>query len=257
MEIKREKVIGFNVDLITLKEAINFLVERIQKKQGTHVVTINPEIIESAKKTKKLKTVIDEAQLVVPDGTGIQLALRMKGIKQERIPGIDLSVELLEKAESLGFSVALIGAKQHVLEKAETAIRKNLPNLRICYSHNGYFTAEKEETIINELSILRPDITLVALGSPKQEFFIKNCMKKQPCSIYIGIGGSFDVWAGVVERAPEFFRIMGCEWVYRTFKQPERLKRIYKTLPLFTIEAIIEALKYRFCAKGKNNDEKP
>lgn len=253
MENKREKVLGFEVDLITLDDTIRILVSRIQNRQGTHVVTINPEIIETAKKSKKLSNIIHKAELVVPDGTGIKLALSLKGIKQERVPGIDLAVELLEHANTFGFTVALIGAKQDVIEMATDAIKNKLPNIKICYTRNGYFSAEKEQEIINELTLIKPDIVLVALGAPKQEFFIEKCKMKLQTSTYIGVGGSFDVWAGIVERAPEFFRVMGCEWIYRTYKQPQRLKRIYKTLPLFTVEAIIEAIKYKYFSKEKNN----
>ncbi|MGM9993772.1 MAG: WecB/TagA/CpsF family glycosyltransferase [Candidatus Avigastranaerophilus sp.] len=253
MEQKKEKVLGFDVDLITLKDAVMMLSEKIKNKQGVHVVTINPEIIESAKKNNKLKEIIEQAQLVVPDGSGIKLALMFKGIKQERIPGIDLAYALLEEANHSNFSAALVGAKPDVVEKAVTTIQNKLNNINICYKQDGYFDSEKENIIINDIYNLQPDIILVALGSPKQEFFIQKCKEKYPNAVYIGVGGSFDVWAGVVERAPYFFRFIGCEWIYRTYKQPERLKRIYKTLPLFAVKAIIEAVEFRFLRKGDNN----
>lgn len=253
MENKREKVLGYDVDLITLDDTIRILVSRIKNKQGTHVITINPEIIETAKKSNELSNIIHKAELVVPDGTGIKLALRLKGIEQERVPGIDLAAELLEHANSLGFTVALIGAKQQVLEMAAEEIKNKFTDIKICYKKNGYFSIEKEKDIIEDLNLIKPDIILVAMGSPKQEFFIERCQKNKINSAFIGIGGSFDVWAGVVERAPEFFRVMGCEWIYRTYKQPERLKRIYKTLPLFAIEAIIEAVRSKFFSKETDN----
>ena len=84
---------------------------------------------------------------------------------------------------------------------------------------------------------------MIALGAPKQELFIAKCRKALPNTVFIGVGGSFDVWAGVVERAPEIFQILRLEWLYRTIKQPQRFKRIYKTLPLFVIKAIMEAKK--------------
>ena len=83
------------------------------------------------------------------------------------------------------------------------------------------------------------------MGSPKQELFIDKCRKKQVNAIYIGVGGSFDVWSGEVERAPEIFRKTGFEWLYRTIKQPERIKRIYKTLPVFMFKVIIERVTHR------------
>ena len=253
MERKTVKILGFDVDIISFDDAIRYLTSRIQNKQGTHVVTINPEIIETAQKDANLSHIIRRAELVVPDGAGIKFAMQFKGIEQEKIPGIDLAAQMLEQANSFGFKVALIGAKQEILELAEENIKSHFIDIDICYRHNGYFCIEKEYEIINELNLSKPDLVLVALGSPKQEFFINKCRELIPNATYIGIGGSFDVWSGVVERAPEFFRVMNCEWVYRTFKQPQRLKRIYKTLPLFVIKAIIEAIKYRYDNKRNNN----
>lgn len=246
-----KKLLGFDVDIISFDDAVRFLNEHIQSRTGVHVVTINPEIIESAKKDYELSKIIKNAELVVPDGSGITWALSLQNIQQERVPGIDLAYKMLECSETFHYSVALIGAKQEIIQHAEQNIKNEFENINICYSHNGYFGIEKENEIISNLAESNPNLVLVALGSPKQEFFINKLRKVLPSAIFIGIGGSFDVWAGAVERAPEFFRIMGCEWVYRTFKQPQRLKRIYKTLPMFVIKAIIEVVKLKYVKKGK------
>lgn len=253
MTEKKETIQGFNIDLITFNEAIDVLVSKAKAKQGIHVVTINPEIIESAKKDKELKEIINNAGLVLADGTGIKIALNLKGKKQERIPGIDLAYELLRKANEEGLTVSLIGANQNVLEKAQETLKNNFKDIKIVYSHNGYFSNEEEYILLNKIALEKPNIVLVALGSPKQEFFIKKCLEDHPTAIYIGVGGSFDVWSGNIERAPEFYRTMGLEWLYRTFKQPQRLKRICKTLPLFAVKAIMEAVKYKYFCEGDNN----
>ena len=255
MNRKKQKVLGYDVDIISFDDTIRFLIERIKNKQGIHVVTINPEIIEQAQKNKELDEIIRKAELVVADGIGIQLALKLKGINQERIPGVDLAIELINHCNSLRYSIAMIGAKEDVIRLAVNNLEERYSDLDICYFRNGYFTLPIEEKIIDDLSQAEPDVILVALGSPKQDFFIKKCREKVPNAIYIGVGGSFDVWAGIVERAPEFFRIMGIEWLYRTYKQPKRLKRIYKTLPLFAFKAIIEAIQYRLFLhqRGKND----
>ena len=250
MKTKRAKVLGFDVDIISFDDVIQETVERIKNKQGTHIITINPEIIEEAQKNDELANILNNAEIVVADGVGIKLALKLKGIEQERIPGIDLAAKLIEQANKFKFRTALIGAKKSVNAAAEQKIRDLYPNIDICYTHHGYFQRSDDDTIIKELKRQFPNLILVALGSPKQELFIQKCRKEIPDATYIGIGGSFDVWAGVVERAPEFFIIMNCEWIYRTFKQPQRLKRIYKTLPLFAIKAIIEARDYNKKRKG-------
>ena len=243
MERKTHKVLGYDVDLLTFDEAVKVILERIKEKNGMQVVTINPEMIELAGKSKAFSSILRNADMVVPDGSGIKLALKLKGIEQEQIPGIDLAHELITSCEIFKYSVALIGAKESVLQTTVKRLKSEFEGIDICYYKNGYFASSKEDEIINALAESDPQLVLVALGAPKQEIFINKCRKKIPEAVFIGVGGSFDVWAGEVERAPEFFRIMGCEWIYRTYKQPERIKRIYKTLPMFLFKAIIEAIR--------------
>ncbi len=243
MERRTEKVLGYDVDLMTFNEAVSFVMDKIEKKEGVQIVTINPEMIELANNNREFANVIKNAELIVPDSSGIKLALKLKGIKQEQIPGIDLAKELIDSCSFLGYSVALIGAKDHVIETTVKRLKAEFKNLDICYYRNGYFTIPKEDDIIKKLKEAEPKLVLVALGAPKQELFIQKCRKKMPSAVFIGVGGTFDVWSGEVERAPEFFRVMGWEWIYRTYKQPERLRRIYKTLPLFLFKAIIDSVK--------------
>lgn len=253
MNRNTEKVLGYDVDLIALDRAIELVEQNLNEEQGMHIITINPEIIEHATKDAILSKIIKDANLIVPDGVGIKIALKLKGIRQEQIAGIDLAKELLYSCKKLNKTVALIGAKEEVIQKAVEVLSKEIDGLNIVYSRNGYFEPEKEEEIIQELEKLNVDFVLVALGSPKQDYFINKCKNKLTNSIFIGVGGSFDVWAGYVERAPEFYRKLGLEWFYRTIKQPERFKRIYKTLPIFLFKAIIEAIKYKWdmCLKGR------
>lgn len=252
MERKKQQVLGYDVDLMSFNEAVSFVEKNMSENKGLYIVTINPEIIEYSNKNLEFKTILKSANLTVPDGVGIKIALKLKGINQQTIPGVDLAYSLLNCATNLKKSVALIGAKEDVIQKAEKEIKNKFNGINICYAHNGYFN-DKENEIISNLISSNPSLILVALGAPKQDLFIEKCRKKLPNSIFIGVGGSFDVWAGYVERAPEIYRKLGLEWLYRTIKQPERLKRIYKTLPLFLFKAIIDAIKYRWnmCLKGR------
>ena len=243
MDRKTHKVLGYDVDLLTFNEAVNTILEQIKEQQGMHIVTINPEIIELANKSKTFSSILKNADMVVPDGSGIKLALKLQGIKQEQIPGIDLAHKIIASCEKLNYSVALIGAKENIIQTTVKNLKSEFPRINICYYKNGYFNNTKEDEIINELSEIQPNIVLVALGAPKQDIFIEKCKKILSKTIFIGVGGSFDVWSGEVERAPKFFRYIGCEWLYRTYKQPERIKRIYKTLPMFLFKAIIEAIR--------------
>lgn len=243
MERKTAKVQGFDIDLLSFNEAVNYASEKICQNQGMHIITINPEMTELAQKNENFSEILKNADMVVPDGVGIKIALKLKKINQEQVPGVDLAKELIIKCAQNGKKVALIGAKEEVIQKAVQNLRTEIGNLDIEYSHNGYFSLEEENEIINNLEKSSPSLALIALGAPKQEIFINKCRKRLPQTVFIGVGGAFDVWAGVVERAPEIYRKLYIEWLYRTIKQPERFKRIYKTLPIFLFKAIIEAIK--------------
>ena len=245
MKRKTQQVLGYDVDLMSFNEAVTFVEKNLSNNKGLYIVTINPEIIEYSNKNKEFKKLLQSADLTVPDGVGIKIALKLKGTKQETIPGVDLAHKLLNSATNLKKPVALVGAKEEVIQKAKLEIENEFKDINICYAHNGYFNNEEDE-IINELTKANPSLVLVALGAPKQDLFIEKCKKELTNTVFIGVGGSFDVWAGYVERAPQIYQKLGLEWLYRTIKQPERLKRIYKTLPLFLFKAIIDSIKYRW-----------
>lgn len=240
MNGKRAAVLGFEADLCSFSAAADFVLDKMNKSEGLHIVTINPEIIASAEKDDVLKGIIKRSELVLPESIGITGALLLKGIKQEKIPGIDFAKELIKRCGAEGYPVALLGAKEEVLIKAQENLKKEFPGLKTAYTHNGYY--EDENSVIDGIKNSGARLVLCALGSPKQEFFIDKCRKSYNNAVYIGIGGSFDVWAGAVKRAPLIFRKTGLEWFYRTIKEPFRIKRIYKTLPVFLIRAIIESI---------------
>ena len=229
------KIQGFDVDRFTFEQAVDWA----YSKHGQSV-TINPEMISAAQKNSDFAEIINSAELVVADGIGVEIGLKILGYKVKRIAGIDLGKALVEKFTASGKSVAMIGAKPGVVDSAIENLSKEYQNLNVVYSHDGYF--DNDEDIIESVISANPDLILVALGSPKQEFFIHNIKEKLPNSTLIGLGGSFDVWAGVVERAPIIYQKLGLEWLYRTLKEPKRFKRIFPTLPLF----VLKVLKERF-----------
>lgn len=229
------KIQGFDVDSFTFEQAVDWA----YSKHG-QIVTINPEMISAAQKNSDFAEIINSAELVVADGIGVEIGLKILGYKVKRIAGIDLGKALVEKFTASGKSVAMIGAKPGVVDSAIENLSKEYQNLNVVYSHDGYF--DNDEDIIESVISANPDLILVALGSPKQEFFIHNIKEKLPNSTLIGLGGSFDVWAGVVERAPKIYQKLGLEWLYRTLKEPKRFKRIFPTLPLF----VLKVLKERF-----------
>ena len=229
-------LMGTEIDNYTFEEGIKKGTELIRSDKVSQIVTINPEMFKEAEQNPEFRKIIDEAEMVLPDGVGIKLALKLKGINVSRIAGIDFARKLLEECAKNGDSVAIIGAKEEVITKATANLQKEITGLNIVYYHNGYF--DDNNKIYNELADKNARLILVALGSPKQEYFIYNAKDKLPPCLMIGIGGSLDVWSGTVKRAPIIWQKMGLEWLYRTISQPERFKRIFPTLPLFLLKSI-------------------
>jgi len=231
MSRKIVTLLDYKIDTFTFAEAIEYAKQLIDRGSVTQVVTINPEMIELGDRDKNYKRILDDADLVIPDGVGIQLGLKIESHNVQRIAGIEFAYKMLEVASQNDIPVALVGAKREINEQACKNLRKDFPNLNIVYSKDGYF--ENNEEVFNELKQCSPRLILVALGAPKQEEFINHAKNYINPALMIGVGGSFDVWAGAVERAPEIYRKLGLEWLYRTVKQPQRFKRIFPTLPLF------------------------
>ena len=230
------ELLGFNIDTYSFEEAVNKARELIDGQKVSQVVTINPEMFEYAPKDNNFANIVKEAEMVIPDGVGVKIALKLNGHNVARIPGIDFAYKLLEEAAINNIPVAIVGAKEEVITEAIKKLTEKINGLNIVYYHNGYFSNDEE--IYNELNNKCPKLILVAMGSPRQEQFIYNAKKVLKPALMVGIGGSLDVWSGTVKRAPKIFQILGLEWLYRTATQPERIKRIFPTLPLFILKAI-------------------
>lgn len=228
----RAKLLGFDIDTFTFEEAVEFA-----KETSGQVVTINPEMMSNP----DMKEIVNSSELVIPDGIGVQIGLKIAGYNVRRIPGIQFAYRMLEECAKSGQSVALIGAKPEVIKLAYEKLKTDIPNLNIIYFQDGYF--KDDERVLEELKEKSPRLILCALGSPKQELFIKEGKKIMPNSLFIGVGGSFDVWSGCVQRAPEIWQKLGLEWLYRTIKEPQRFKRIFPALPLFMIKVLKERFK--------------
>lgn len=232
---KKVKLLGFNIDTYDFESAVEF-----GKSTSGQVVTINPEMISNP----DMIEIVNSSELVIPDGIGVEIGLRITGHNVRRIPGIKFAHRMIEECAKEGKSVALVGAKPEIIEKAAANLKEEFENLNIVYIQDGYF--KDDEKVLRELHSSNPRLVLCALGSPKQELFICEAKKLLPEALFIGVGGSFDVWSGVVQRAPEIYQKLGLEWLYRTVKEPQRFKRIFPTLPLF----VLRVLKERFVPKG-------
>lgn len=236
MERKTESLQGINIDTLKLDEAVEYAFEN----RG-QAVTLNPEMIMSANKNRDFKNILQNAQLVIPDGIGVKLGLEILGKKNiNRIAGIEFAHSMIKKFASEKLPVALIGAKKEIIETTCDNLKKEFEGLNIVYSQNGYFT--DKEKVKTDLINSGAKLVLVALGSPKQEEFIFETKSHMPQTLFIGVGGSFDVWAGAVQRAPEIWQKLGLEWLYRVLKQPSRFKRIFPVLPVFVLKVLKERM---------------
>ncbi len=241
--MKRVKLLGYEIDDFDFASAIKYAQELMSNNKVNQVVTINPEMFTTAENDREFSEILNNAEMVIPDGIGVKIGLKIMGENVARIAGVDFARKMIEVAAESNMPVALIGAKPEIIEKAVSNLKSEVENLNIVYSHDGYF--DNWDEIMDELKNTSPRLILVALGSPKQEKFIYKAKQCLNPALMIGVGGSFDVWSGVVQRAPEIYQKLGLEWLYRTIKQPERFKRIFPALPLF----VLKVLKYRIGGK--------
>ena len=241
--MKRVKLLGYEIDNFDFKSAIKYAQDLMSNNKVNQVVTINPEMFTTAENDKEFAEILNNAEMVIPDGIGVKIVLKIMFENVARIAGIDFAHKMIEVAAENNMPVALIGAKPEIIEKTVANLQSEVENLNIVYSHDGYF--DNWDEIMDGLKNTSPRLILVALGAPKQEKFIYEAKQRLNPALMIGVGGSFDVWSGVVERAPEIYQKLGLEWLYRTIKQPERFKRIFPALPLF----VLKVLKYRIGGK--------
>lgn len=231
---EREKVniLGLNVDKVTMKQAVNFAVEAIEKGDFARILTLNAEIAYLSYRDPEKKSLVNTADLVTPDGSGIVWAAEKYGNPiEERVSGVDLTENLLKIANKRGYSIYCLGAKEEVAAMAVKNIQKGF-DVKIVGWRNGYFPLEESREIAANVKASGADILLVAMGYPRQDQWIADYGRECGIKIAIGIGGSFDVFAGLVKRAPKIWQSMRLEWLYRLIKDPRRFKRTLN-LPKF------------------------
>ncbi len=217
---------GLKIDNVNRKEALKYVERFFEEDRFHYIVTLNPEGVVIAQDNKLFNSVINEADLVVADGSWLVRAVRfLGGIIRERVAGIDLLLDMLNLCKEKGYSVYLLGAKEDIVISAKKRLEDKFPGIRILGFHNGYFNTEEEVMILEEIKSLKPDLLVVGLGMPKQEIWI-NRHKDLPVKLAIGVGGSFDVISGDIPRAPYWMQVIGLEWFYRILKDPKRIKRL-------------------------------
>lgn len=232
---QRLTILKTGIDPINGQEALEQIRAFIASGTPHQVVTANAEIIYQASHEESMCRVINEAQMVTADGSGVIWASRKLGQPmRQRVTGIDLVNQICAYSAKEGWKLYILGSAPGVAATAAENIRKKYPGCHIVGTHHGYFKPEEEPAILEEIKRLRPDVLFVALGAPKQEFWIANHMQELQVPVAMGIGGSMDVLSGNVKRAPKWMQKMSLEWLYRLCKEPTRYKRML-ALPKFML----------------------
>ncbi|MFB5195052.1 WecB/TagA/CpsF family glycosyltransferase [Neobacillus sp. KR4-4] len=226
MKTNLVNILGINFLNKRFNEVVEILIKAIHDQKKYFIVTANPEIVMYAKDHPEYLTIVQSADMIVPDGAGIIIASKILNQPiYERVTGYDLTIRLLEEANKKKWSIYLLGGKEETNQKAVATIQRQFNQIHIAGSHHGFFDWQKN-TITSEIKAKGPDIIFVALGFPRQEKWIKENLPYFSKGLFMGVGGSIDVLAGEVQRAPRIWQKINLEWLYRLITQPSRWRRM-------------------------------
>lgn len=232
----RTDILGVAFDNVTMAEAVDRAMALLEREGPHLVVTPNAEIVQQARSDPEFAALIAQADLVLPDGVGVVYASRILGRPLKgRVPGVDFAGALMDRMAKLNKRLFLLGAKPGVAEEAARRLAGQHPGLIVCGTHDGYF--QEDAPVVQAIRAARADVVFVCLGAPKQEKWAAAHGADTGARLFVGLGGSLDVFAGQVDRAPESWQRLGLEWLYRAIRQPSRFKRIAK-LPGFLLSAV-------------------
>lgn len=239
MEVKSIKILGVKIHQVTNETAYNRFLTLMEEPKFSMICTPNTEIVMVAQHDAELKEVLQDADLVIPDGIGLIYASKIHQLGlTERVTGIDTMERILKYANNTKKSIYLFGGKPGIAEKAAEKMKETYPNLQIKGIRDGYYKKEEEDKIIDHINEVKPDLLFVALGAPRQEKWIYQHRKILNVKVAMGVGGALDVWSGAAKRAPGIFQKLHLEWFYRLAKEPTRIGRMM-SLPKFMIKVLI------------------
>lgn len=249
MKTETVSILGVKVARMSMDQVLEWCRIMVEQEKPRHLVTANAEIVYRAYNDPEFARLVEKADLVTADGSGVVWASRLLGSPvPERVSGIDLVNELLVMAEKKGWGVYFLGGQKAVAEKAVLNTLSAHPRLKVCGYRDGYYSQEEEDQVVSNIYKEKAQILLAALGSPKQEAFIQSHLKELNTPLCIGVGGTFDVLAGVAERAPAWMRDYGLEWLHRLLKSPSRWRRV-AALPRFVGAVLRQRLRGKLRSK--------
>ncbi len=235
----RLAILGAAVDLCTRQEALLRCERALAAGAAAlpiQIATLNPEMVMQARRNPELQEVLGAAELVVPDGAGVSWAARRLGSPlPERIPGVELLVDLLSLAARRGWSVYFLGAAPGVAEEAAVRLQRELPALLVAGCASGSYAEADAEAVVAAIRSSGARLLAVAFGVPHQDLWLGRHLAETGCAVGIGVGGSFDYLSGRVRRAPGALRRLGLEWSFRLLRQPWRIRRMLRGAPFFLL----------------------
>jgi N-acetylglucosaminyldiphosphoundecaprenol N-acetyl-beta-D-mannosaminyltransferase len=247
-KLGRIDLFEFPFDRLSLDQMVEKVEEVISTRKPHRLVVVNAAKVVKAQKDIRLKQVIQTADFVGPDGVPLVWLSRFLGkALPSRVNGTDLMERLFDLSARKGFRLFLFGATEAVIRKTVETVKQNYPGAQIAGFRNGYFTEADEPEIVAQIKATRADILLVGFGTPKKEFWIAKYKDQLQVPFIHGVGGSFDVVAGITQRAPVWMQKSGLEWLFRVYQEPGRMWRRYLvTNSIFIWLSLQEILKYMF-----------
>lgn len=225
MNSRRVNFLGCPLDLLTSDALLSEISENIDSRAGARVIQfVNANKVAQVREDAEMERIMWRSDYSLADGQPMLPMARMLGLQiPERIDGIGLMGKLLRLANERHYSIYLLGAKQPIVEACLEKIRRDYPNIRIAGYRNGYFTAAQAQHVVDKIREAAPDILFLGMGSPMKERFAYKYAQDLGASVIQGVGGSFDVMAGLVKRAPRWIQVIGFEWLYRVVQEPRRM----------------------------------
>lgn len=226
-------IMSVDFDNLNMDEAFQKAVELSNKDSLSMVVTPNPELLMISRKDKTFQKILQDASLVVPDGIGVILAAKLlKTPLKERVPGIELMTKILDYIAKESKTCYLLGTSKELVKKAKDNIQDKFKGIQIVGFRDGFFSKEQEESIVEEINRLNPDVLFVAMGAPRQEKFIVRNKDRLNTKLALAVGGSLDVFSGEKKRAPSIMIKLNLEWLHRVLIEPKRIIRLF-VIPKF------------------------
>jgi N-acetylglucosaminyldiphosphoundecaprenol N-acetyl-beta-D-mannosaminyltransferase len=251
----QRKLLGFAIDAATLTEAVARCTDAVDQHEQLCVGVVNSAKIVGMRRDTRLREAVDNCGMVLADGQAVVWASRLLGAPlPERVAGIDLFMALLTEADRQSYRVYFLGARPDVLSRMLDEVAERFPRAKVVGARNGYYEPGTEAQVASEIRNCDPDILFVGMSSPKKELFLREWGTDTRARVLHGVGGSFDILAGLTRRAPLWYQEHGLEWLYRVWQEPKRLGRRYLTTNAAFIAIVIREYIRRRARLGQAPD---